>query len=203
VGAIEIGSLRAAEIADAAALISCAFQDDPVIVYLFPDSGERLRLAPLMFAAMTRYDYLFGQVDRLGNIAAIATWLRPGEGEETAERLIQAGFDELLGQMDVPLQRLAHLDRVVEETRRQAAPDPHWYLRLLAVDPAQQGAGLGSWLLEHGVARAAATGHPCYLETFNKRSVGYYLRHGFDIVADSVAPVDGIQFWGLRRSTVV
>ena len=65
--------------------------------------------------------------------------------------------------------------------------------------PGAPGAGLGSVLLEHGLRRADATGHPCYLETFEERNVPFYLRHGFDLVVDEATSAPGLHIWGFYR----
>ena len=77
----------------ASAVIARAFHDDPLTVHLYPDEQQRMRLNPVMFEALVRYDCLFGQVDHLPGFTAVATWVRPAEMTETAERLAAAGFD--------------------------------------------------------------------------------------------------------------
>ena len=195
-------SLEEDEIGTAAAVIARAFFDDELTVHLYPDDRDRSLLAPLMFEALVRYDWLFGQVDRLPGFTAVATWLRPGETVETPERLTRAGFDGLPD--GVPLERLEAFFSVVEPAFKGDAPEPHWHLRLLGVDPDHQGRGLGTALLEHGLRRADGTGHPCFLETFSERNVPFYLRNGFDLVADDVEPASGVRYWGFRaRSPTV
>ncbi|KAL7416453.1 acyl-CoA N-acyltransferase [Mrakia frigida] len=57
----------------------------------------------------------------------------------------------------------------------------HWYLGLLFVDPAYQGMGVGSALLNYGISRADAAGLPMYLESSNPgRAV--YAAKGFEVV---------------------
>jgi ribosomal protein S18 acetylase RimI-like enzyme len=56
------------------------------------------------------------------------------------------------------------------------------YLRLLGVEPSDQGRGFGAALLQHGL----------YLETFAERNVPFYLRHGFELVVDEVERHSGI-----------
>ena len=156
-----------------------------------------MRLAPVMFEALVRYDCLFGQVDHLPGFTAVATWMRPGETAETSERLTAAGFGDLPA--EVPLARLDAFFSTIGPAHERAAPEPHWYLRLLGVDPAHQGQGVGSILLEHGLRRADETGQPCYLETFAGRNVPLYLRHGFELVVDETEPSSGIRTWGFYR----
>ena len=146
-----------------------------------------------MFEALVRYDCLFGQVDHLAEFTAVATWMRPGETAETSERLAAAGFDDLPA--EVPLARLDAFFSTIGPAHERAPPEPHWYLRLLGVDPAHHGQGLGSTLLEHGLRRADETSQPCYLETFAERNVHFYLRHGFELVVDETEPFSGIRTW--------
>ena len=186
------------EVDAAAGVIARAFHDDALTVHLYPDERQRSRLAPLMFRALVRYDCLFGQVDRLTGYAAVATWVRPGAAGETPERLRQAGFDGLPA--DVPLDRLGAFFEAVGQAHESAVPEPHWYLRLLGVDPGNQGGGLGSVLLRHGLDRADADGRSCYLETFGERTVPFYLRNGFDLVAEAVEPNSGIRYWCFHRA---
>jgi GNAT superfamily N-acetyltransferase len=196
-GVVDVHTLQLDAINSAAPVIARAFHDDTLSVYLYPDENERSRLAPLMFDALVRYDCLFGQVDYLEGFTAVATWVRPGDTAETPERLSAAGFDELPD--DIPLERLDTFFAAIAPLHGRAVPRPHWYLRLLGVDRVQQGRGLGGALLQHGLRRADADGHPCYLETFSERNVPFYLRHGFDLVVDDVEPASGIRTWGFLR----
>jgi GNAT superfamily N-acetyltransferase len=191
-------ALRDEELGQAAGVIARAFHLDPLNVYLYPRAGDRARLAPRMFEALVRYDQLFGQVDRLADFAAVAAWQLPGEAVETPERLAQAGFDELPD--DVPLKRLGAVFEVVTAAAERAAPEPHWHLRLLGVDPDRQGGGLGTTLLQDGLRRARASGRPAMLETFAERTVPFYRRNGFEIVVDDVESTSGLRFWALRHA---
>ena len=75
-------------------------------------------------------------------------------------------------------------------------PQPRRYPRLLGVDAAAQGRGLGRRLLEYGLARASETGHLTFLETFAARNVAFYRRHGFELVLDEVEPTSGFRCCG-------
>ena len=182
----------------AGALIARAFDQDPLAAHLFPDQGDRGRLAPLLFSAFLRYDRLFGHVDRLGDFRAVAAWQLPDGPGETPERLARAGFADL--PRAVPLVRLESVLEAIGAAVARAAPGPRWHLRLLAVDPDAQGNGLGADLLGYGLRRADASGRPVTLETFSARAVRFYLAHGFEVLVDGVEPVSGLDFWALHRT---
>ena len=183
--------------AEAASVIARAFDDDPLNVAMFPDPGARARLAPTLFEALVRYDVLFGQVDYLPGLTAVASWQGPGATPETPEQLAQAGFDDLPG--GVPLKSFGAVFDAVTAAVGKMAPEPHWHLRLLAVDPDRQGEGLGTALLQHGLQRAGASGQPVVLETFAPRTVPFYLRNGFEVIVDEVETSYNLRFWVLRH----
>ena len=60
-----VHTLRPDGVGLASAVIARAFHDDPLTVHLYPDEQQRMRLNPVMFEALVRYDCLFGQVDHL------------------------------------------------------------------------------------------------------------------------------------------
>jgi len=53
---------------------------------------------------------------------------------------------------------------------------------MIGVDPVRQGRGLGSALLEAGLARCDAEGAMAYLESSNPKNVPLYERYGFEVL---------------------
>ena len=177
-GAPPVLPLQKDDVELAGRVIARAFHEDELTVHLYPESDSRARFAPAMFAAFLRYDQLFGQVDHLAGCTAVASWIGPGETVETPERLAQAGFEDLPDK--VPIATLDSVFGFIGPAIAKAAPEPHWHLRLLGVEPGHQGGGLGAVVMRHGIDRAADSGHPVVLETFSERAVPFYLRNGLD-----------------------
>ena len=76
---------------------------------------------------------------------------------------------------------------------------PHWYLGVLATEPARQGTGLGRAVTAPMLAAADRAGHPAYLETASEGNVGIYRRLGFEPVRDVTMPDGGPTCWLMRR----
>ena len=190
-------SLDAADAAIAGSVIARAFDSDPLNRRHHPDAATRARCTPLLFETFVRYDQRFGQVDYLESFVAVATWLKPGE-VETPEKLAQVGFDDFPDEVDVEFieQVFAFVGPAIAEVQ----PEPHWHLRLLAVEPEHQGGGHGAALMKHGIDRAKASGHAVVLETFSPRAVPFYLRNGFETIVEAVEPTSGLPFWALRHA---
>ena len=193
---MDVLTLQREQVEQAAGVIARAFHEDALNVYLYPDGETRARFAPPMFEAFVRYDQLFGQVDYLPGFTAVATWIRPGV-TETPERLAEAGFGNLPD--EAPLAVLDTVFGFIGKAVSRPAPEPHWHLRLLGVEPDSQGRGLGAVVMQRGIDRAADTGHAVVLETFSERTVGFYRRNGFELIVEDVEPTTGLRFWALRH----
>lgn len=117
----------------------------------------------------------------------------------------------------IPPEAASRFDALEQPTRRAIAPwtgddgvrygrfwdwlashvpdEPSWFLDLVAVDPSVQGRGLGTRLVEHGLALARSTSLPAFLETGQERNVRLYERLGFRVVAQESAPDGGPTIW--------
>lgn len=183
----------------AGALLARAFLDDPVAVFLMPGRARRLALLPHLYTLSVRLALRCGEVLTMErNLDALAAWLPPGATILPADVSAIGGSQarELLGEAGVA--RLEEVSATFAETRERLAPEPHWYLSILAVDPAAQRSGWGTLLLRDLVRRATAARERIYLETTNPANVPFYERHAFAVVEDAVTP-GGLRFWAMAR----
>ncbi len=78
-------------------------------------------------------------------------------------------------------------------------PGPHWYLWGLAVDPDCQSRGLGTLLMQPGLAQADQEHLPCYLETHAAHNISFYEKRGFKLVRSEKVPGIDVPFWCFVR----
>ena len=183
------------EVAAAGALIARAFHHDPLNVHLYPDEAD----VGASRRACSRRSSATTTCSARSTGSTTSRRSQPGSARgsrKLPERLTQAGFDELPG--EVPTDELAAVFSVIAAAVELAAPGPHWHLRLLAVDPAVQSRGIGASLLEHGLQRAHADGRRAPRAS-QERTVPFYVRNGFEVVLEDVEPTFGLRYWVLRH----
>jgi ribosomal protein S18 acetylase RimI-like enzyme len=193
-------SVRKATLADAPRLaqaLASAFQDDPVIAWVFPDQHRRRAVLPaFMEFRLRKLAFPHDQVWMTADGSAAAVWLPPtGRWQlPLPQRLgLLPALVRFLGLRTASV--LAGLDRM--EQRHPHDP-PHWYLFILGTEPAAQGRGLGSALLAEVLTRVDADGMPAYLESSNERNLAFYGRHGFEITSEVAIP-GGPRIWPMWR----
>jgi GNAT superfamily N-acetyltransferase len=162
--------------ATAIATVVSAFVDDPVERWLWPEAAEYAASFPAFVEAFAGPAFDHETAWMLDGCAAVALWLAPGS---------EPDGDSIVGVLSETVAREKHEETFevlqVMEDRHPSAP--HWYLPWLAVGDGLQGRGLGSALLEQGLARVDESGLPAYLETPNPRTIPLYERHGFKVTA--------------------
>jgi len=73
---------------------------------------------------------------------------------------------------------------IFEQMQKFHPTEPHWYLPMIGVDPAHQGAGVGSALMSEALKAVDRDGLIAYLESSNHKNVSLYERHGFEIIGE-------------------
>ena len=200
----EVVLLEAHELDRAGALIARSFHDDPLLAHVLPDDKDRARRAPAYFAALLRETQAVGEVYGLAPaLQAVAAWRRPGGLEEPSKRQ-EPGADDLPAQLgEEAFDQVLTAVRFIEGFHRHAVPRDHWFLQFVAVEPRQQGRGLGTALLRPILGKADTGGHECYLWTLLERNLPFYSQQAFSVVVNEVEPSTGLRFWGLLWDPVL
>ncbi|WP_433263442.1 GNAT family N-acetyltransferase [Actinosynnema sp. CS-041913] len=183
-------SVRPAADADYRAVVDVlteAFMDDPVVCWLFPDTGERGRLQPHFYRPLLTHPA--GKAYLVGHREGASIWLTLAAGrtphEDHAAETTAADPTTIFGESGT---RLSALGQAL--AGRHPVHEPHLYLSCMGVVGGRQGAGLGSAMLRHRLAQADADGLAVHLEASSSRSRALYLRHGFEDLGEPVHVAD-------------
>jgi ribosomal protein S18 acetylase RimI-like enzyme len=193
-------SVRKATLADAPRLaqaLASAFQDDPVIAWIFPDQQRRRAvLAAFMEFRLRKLAFPHDEVWMNADGDAAAVWLPPpGRWQLSRPQQLRL-LPTLVRFLGL---RTASVLRGLERMEARHPHDPsHWYLFILGTEQTAQGRGLGSALLAQVLARVDTDRMPAYLESSSERNLAWYSRHGFEVTSEVAIP-GGPRIWPMWR----
>jgi ribosomal protein S18 acetylase RimI-like enzyme len=190
--------LRRDQVAEAAAVLARAFQDDPAWAWVLPDAVRRAKALPELF------ELGFRLIDAeiwttAGPMFGAARWMPPGRPRMNAWPALRAAFATPFSLRGATSRFLAY-GRAVDNLRRLAVPMPHWYLAGIGVEPAAQRRGIGGALLAPGIAAAEDDGVPCALLTNSEENLSFYRAHGFEVMLEGETPTGGPHAWMMARN---
>jgi ribosomal protein S18 acetylase RimI-like enzyme len=189
-----------ADLAATVAALTRAFDDDPVMSWIFPDDQMRRRRLPSFFAAALRSTSprLAGaEVAVQGDqVLGAAIWLPPGTWHPPIWRQLVA----LPGVVFRLRSRLSVASATYGALVRVHPVRPHWYLSGIGTDPVAQGTGVGGQLLRSRLTRCDAAGEAAYLESSKEQNVPFYERHGFTVIGELSIPGGGPTLWLMWRN---
>jgi len=173
-----IRAVAAADLDPVSRLLARAFDDDPVVNWVFRDR----RLILEMFRRQMRSLYLpkgFGHMDGV----AATLWTPPGAAADPpmlslaafAARCVLSAGPSVIG-------RMLRASSAMSDGR---PAEPHYYLFAVGVEPSRRGEGYGGRIIREGLSRADAERAPAYLENSKPRNTPLYERLGF-IAADEI-----------------
>jgi len=193
--------LAPADVESAAEVLVRSFAEDPGLLFVLPDPADRAWLGPSLARSVLRYTLQCGTpLVTPPPVRGVALWFPPDAPAPTQTDLQESGLADVPERLGPAawgrFQRLLdHLDAL----HPRYAPDPHWYLAMLGVDPVHQRQGIGEALMRPVFAQADRDGVACYLEAPTAENARYYERRGFQIVAETDVPDSPVHVWLMRR----
>jgi ribosomal protein S18 acetylase RimI-like enzyme len=193
--------LRRRDVTEAARMCGRAFREAPHIVYFFPDETRRERDSAAMFEMRIRYGLLYGEVHASSpELEGIAIWLPSDRASMTLWRQIRSGGTRLYRTVGSDaVSRMTHVAEHNDRLRRGNVEGRHWFLSILAVDPAHQHQGHATRLVTGMLARLDRERLACYAETTEPDVVPFYERLGFRSGIESTVPGADLTVWPLVR----
>ena len=191
--ALVLRPATSADVKRLAAVMAQAFYDDPPLVWLLPDPATRLGRITRMFATTIGIESLrYGGVDMACDgekILGGAVWLPPGRWKPGFRTQVHAvpNYARALASASA-WGRARQFGLALEEAH---PAEPHWYLKMIGVDPAWQGRGVASLLLRSRLNRCDQGGQPVYLEASRPDGVPVYEHFGFRRAGDVAMPAGG------------
>lgn len=161
------------DIQDCLGTLTRAFEADPVCLWAWPDRDAYREAFPRFCRAFggAAFPARTAHVDADG--VGVALWLPPGAAPH------EEAVIELIRETAAP-NRQKPLFQLFEQMEAFHPRETHWHLPLIGVDPAAQGRGIGSALLQHALRTCDEQATVAYLEATSPANVRLYERHGFE-----------------------
>ncbi|MFX0083980.1 MAG: GNAT family N-acetyltransferase [Candidatus Hodarchaeota archaeon] len=191
------------DVKKACAVAGNAFQDDPIMVFVYPDEKERKEKAQYGFYMIYNYGIKYGLAYATSkNLEGITIWLPPDKVYPSFWSMMRYGGFYAMRKVGLKLQAMKRSMTVFkfeEERHRYHVPDKHWYFQNIAVEPEEQGKGYGGLLISTMLKTIESEGLPVYVETNTEKSVSIYLKYGFEILEHTIIPETPIPLWCMLR----
>ncbi|HET7238318.1 MAG TPA: GNAT family N-acetyltransferase [Terrimicrobiaceae bacterium] len=157
--------------------LTLAFENNPPCRWLYPEDDQYSQCFPIFAKAFGAAAIERGTALASHDFSGVALWMPPGVGpnEEALTEFVEGSVAD---------SRKASVFAVFAEMGRVHPSEPHWYLPLIGVNPAQQGNGIGAALLRPVLEECDRSNLPAYLEATIARRMPLYQRHGFEPVAE-------------------
>lgn len=185
-----------ADVPALSATLARAFADDPVTSWVFPVRGRDERLRRYFATFMGRVSVRHGLTLTTDGYRGGAIWMPPGKWELTPWDLTRT----LPGTLRSLGWALPSALRTLLQIERKHPRAPHYYLASLGTDPASQGKGVGSALMQPVLDRCDTEGLPAYLESSKERNLAFYARHGFEVTEELDLRNGGPRLWLMWRA---
>jgi GNAT superfamily N-acetyltransferase len=178
----------------ALATVVAAFASDPLLRWVWPVDDRYATVGPAFFGLLLDLRMEAGEAWGADGTAAVAMWDPPGglylPAREGRWAEVQEGFTAR------EREQWAEYDQTMAVPSEAGA---HWYLGVLAADPARKRTGLGSAVVAPMLGAADRARLPAYLETASDVNLHFYARHGFTPVLEATLTGGGPTCWLLRR----
>jgi ribosomal protein S18 acetylase RimI-like enzyme len=185
-----------ADMPQVARILASAFTHDPVLDWL---SGNSAIYSSFFRCEAEAHYKHHGHVYINHDQTGAAMWLPAGAPLKSPFHWRRLGVAwKLFANHGVEgLKRAGLLDKFMSERH---PTESHFYLRSIGADLESQGRGIGSALIQAGLAACDQQGLPAYLESSNVRNNLLYQRHGFDLIGEARLPKNGPTIWFMHRA---
>lgn len=199
---IEITRLNAKHREKILEIITDGFENYPLMQYFFGDSHKQsvMHLSQLICDEEPEDDNLqllgaFVEGDLQG-IAYISLPQNEDNNQDAENTLTpsEKRFVKVIGE-----QAFKRVEKYLNLKKANKISSPHFYINTFAVNPENQGKGIGSAILSHihQMSEQNLLSHGVALDTQTEQNVDYYQRFGYDIC--NTAELENVNNWFMFR----
>ncbi len=197
----KIQALSETHIDHAVNTVNRAFINYPLTEHFFGNFSYSKRLNLYHSSYIIKSALTYGSAIYSGdNIKAVLTGFHSEEYNLTNWKMIKAGCLMLPFKIGLKaLSRIKAYNAFSSRIRRRSAPHKHWFLTMLAVEPAYQKNGYGQALMHFMNQALDKINLSSYLETHTKANVKFYEKFGYKLVEENTVPDSILNLYSMLR----
>ena len=151
-------------------VLKLGFASDALLRWVFPDASSFLKSFDIWMEEFSKIAFENDIVYTEKKFYGASLWHPPGAHFDNSA--LAPTF------ASIPHDRIEVVIKFFEEFEKYH-PEDAWYLPFIAVDPAKQRQGIGSFLLKEALKIIDEKNERAYLEASNEQNKALYERHGF------------------------
>jgi ribosomal protein S18 acetylase RimI-like enzyme len=186
----------------AAAVLTDAFQHDPVWVKLFEGQTRYREKSQAFFEIPVRHALRYGEVVATSkDVEGVAAWVPGRYADMTMWQLLRCGAlrqGMVMGPHFVKKMRQV-FQQLPIDMKAHMQGKTFVYLEIIGVAPESQGRGMGGRLLRTLIDSCDAEGTHIYLETKTEENVSMYEKFGFRVLKKIKLPILELPLWEMAR----
>lgn len=176
-------------------IMSKAFYNDPLWVYLLPDEVRRKKVLKKFFEILLSVGILNNQVYGVSNpLKGVVIWEKPDSTFNFPWKIIISSIGFFIRNI-VTFIRAWPVFKKFSSMQKRNAPGKHYYLISIGISPEFQGKGLASILIRPFLDEALLNGYGVYTETLTPENVPIYGHYGFKVVEKFSFPEKKLDLW--------
>jgi len=188
---------------EACKVAGAAFEDDPIMVFTYPDEKERKKKSQYGFYMLYNYGTKHGLAYATSkNFEGITIWLPPGKVYPSTWAMMRHGVFYTMRKVGLKMKAMKKTMTVFnyeEERHKELVPYDHWYFQNIAVKPEEQGKGYGGFLISTMLKTVESDGLSIYVETNTEKAMSIYQKYGFEILEHTIIPETPVPLWCMLR----
>lgn len=180
---------------DMTRVVARAYDKDPFINWMaFQDEKRTERIETFFKVSTEHYTLQYGHVFATEDLCGVAMWYPPEphdcwKGSTLKDLRFLHKWISVCGVRQFLSRMLGY-----GVVKKHHVKEIHYYLNVIAVDPARQGNGIGSHLIQHGLRMCNEKRLPAYLECATEENVRFYQKNDFKVSEEFTVP-RGPKIW--------
>jgi ribosomal protein S18 acetylase RimI-like enzyme len=193
--------LIVSDVEQVAQIISQAFMNDPLCVYMLPFKKTRFKTLKKFFRAYgeiyIQNQHGYGAGDPL---KGVAFWMEPINPDiSISVKSLKLFIPLIFTFYPIGYLRARKILKQIDLLHQKYANEPHYYLDNIGVLPSERGKGISSKLIHPFLEKADEERVIVYTDTVTRRNVGLYEHFGFHCVEECTIAGTGITVWAMLR----